>query len=344
MDAVRDAVRRVGRDGGALPASTCSSCTPRTATCCRPSSRRSPISAPTNMAAASRTACAIRSRCSARCARRGPRRSRSRCASRRNDWVGDDGVTPPRTRSRSRGMLQEAGRRHLRRLRRPDLDPRRKPVYGRMFQTPFSDRIRNETGMATMAVGNIYEPDHVNSILMAGPRRPRLPRPAAPGRPLLDAACGRRRSATAAQNGPSPTCPAATSSTGWPSASDAMAARSEMHSPARHALVTGGGTRRRRARSRWRSPKPARAVTICGRRPEPAGRRGRRASGHRRRRSPMSPTKPPWRSFTGGAQSERGPVDIVVANAGAAASAPFARTELADWQRSAGRQPDRRLL
>ena len=43
-----------------------------------------------------------------------------------------------------------------------------KPVYGRMFQTPFSDRIRNETGMPTMAVGNIYEPDHVNSILMAG--------------------------------------------------------------------------------------------------------------------------------------------------------------------------------
>jgi anthraniloyl-CoA monooxygenase len=43
-----------------------------------------------------------------------------------------------------------------------------KPVYGRMFQTPFSDRIRNEAGIATMAVGNIYEPDHVNSILMAG--------------------------------------------------------------------------------------------------------------------------------------------------------------------------------
>ena len=45
---------------------------------------------------------------------------------------------------------------------------RARPVYGRMFQTPFSDRIRNETGMATMAVGNIYEPDHVNSILLAG--------------------------------------------------------------------------------------------------------------------------------------------------------------------------------
>jgi anthraniloyl-CoA monooxygenase len=37
-----------------------------------------------------------------------------------------------------------------------------------MFQTPFSDRIRNEAGVATLAVGNIYEPDHVNSILMAG--------------------------------------------------------------------------------------------------------------------------------------------------------------------------------
>ncbi|WP_108485396.1 bifunctional salicylyl-CoA 5-hydroxylase/oxidoreductase [Oceaniglobus ichthyenteri] len=43
-----------------------------------------------------------------------------------------------------------------------------KPVYGRMFQTPFSDRIRNEAGLKTMAVGNIYEADHVNSILMAG--------------------------------------------------------------------------------------------------------------------------------------------------------------------------------
>jgi anthraniloyl-CoA monooxygenase len=43
-----------------------------------------------------------------------------------------------------------------------------KPVYGRMFQTPFADRIRNEVGVATMAVGNITEPDHVNSIIAAG--------------------------------------------------------------------------------------------------------------------------------------------------------------------------------
>ncbi|MBL8705841.1 MAG: bifunctional salicylyl-CoA 5-hydroxylase/oxidoreductase [Rhodospirillales bacterium] len=43
-----------------------------------------------------------------------------------------------------------------------------KPVYGRMFQTPFSDRIRNEAGIATMAVGNITEFDQVNGILAAG--------------------------------------------------------------------------------------------------------------------------------------------------------------------------------
>ena len=45
---------------------------------------------------------------------------------------------------------------------------RARPVYGRMYQTPFADRVRNEAGIATMAVGAIFEPDHVNSILMAG--------------------------------------------------------------------------------------------------------------------------------------------------------------------------------
>ncbi|MBZ0218134.1 MAG: hypothetical protein K8F25_16375, partial [Fimbriimonadaceae bacterium] len=42
------------------------------------------------------------------------------------------------------------------------------PVFGRMFQTPFADRIRNDAGIATMAVGNIYETDHVNSIVASG--------------------------------------------------------------------------------------------------------------------------------------------------------------------------------
>jgi anthraniloyl-CoA monooxygenase len=42
------------------------------------------------------------------------------------------------------------------------------PVYGRMYQTPFADRIRNEAGIATIAVGAISEADLVNSIISAG--------------------------------------------------------------------------------------------------------------------------------------------------------------------------------
>ena len=42
------------------------------------------------------------------------------------------------------------------------------PVYGRMFQVPFSDQIRNELDVPTIAVGNIFEADHVNTIIAAG--------------------------------------------------------------------------------------------------------------------------------------------------------------------------------
>ena len=43
-----------------------------------------------------------------------------------------------------------------------------KPVYGRMYQTPFSDRIRNEVGISTIAVGAISDGDQANSIIAAG--------------------------------------------------------------------------------------------------------------------------------------------------------------------------------
>jgi len=43
-----------------------------------------------------------------------------------------------------------------------------KPVYGRLYQTPFADKIRNEVGIATIAVGAISEADHANSIIGAG--------------------------------------------------------------------------------------------------------------------------------------------------------------------------------
>lgn len=46
--------------------------------------------------------------------------------------------------------------------------PLARPIYGRMFQTPFSDQIRNEIGIATMTVGNIQDWDQVNTIVASG--------------------------------------------------------------------------------------------------------------------------------------------------------------------------------
>lgn len=42
------------------------------------------------------------------------------------------------------------------------------PVYGRLFQTPFSDRVRHEAGIPTMTVGNISSWADCNTILAAG--------------------------------------------------------------------------------------------------------------------------------------------------------------------------------
>jgi anthraniloyl-CoA monooxygenase len=83
-----------------------------------------------------------------------------------NDWAGDDGVTPAEAVEIAR-MFHAAGA-DIIDVSAGQTSMQARPVYGRMFQTPFSDRIRNEAGLATMAVGNIYEADHVNSILMAG--------------------------------------------------------------------------------------------------------------------------------------------------------------------------------
>jgi len=83
-----------------------------------------------------------------------------------SDWLGEEGVTPEEA-VRIAAMLRAAGV-DICDVSAGQTSIQARPVYGRMFQTPFSDRIRNETGMATMAVGNIYEPDHVNSILLAG--------------------------------------------------------------------------------------------------------------------------------------------------------------------------------
>jgi anthraniloyl-CoA monooxygenase len=83
-----------------------------------------------------------------------------------NDWVGHNGITPEEAVLIAR-MFAESGA-DIIDVSAGQTSNEAKPVYGRMFQTPFADRIRNQAGLVTMAVGNIYETDHVNSILMAG--------------------------------------------------------------------------------------------------------------------------------------------------------------------------------
>lgn len=83
-----------------------------------------------------------------------------------HDWVGEEGVTPVEAVAIARAFADTGADLIDVSAGQTTIDA--KPVYGRMFQTPFSDRIRNDAGLCTMAVGNIYEADHVNSILMAG--------------------------------------------------------------------------------------------------------------------------------------------------------------------------------
>lgn len=83
-----------------------------------------------------------------------------------SDWLGDEGVTPSEAVEIAK-MFSEAGA-DIIDVSAGQTSTEARPIYGRMFQTPFSDRIRNEAGLATMAVGNITEMDQVNSILLAG--------------------------------------------------------------------------------------------------------------------------------------------------------------------------------
>jgi len=83
-----------------------------------------------------------------------------------NDWAGDSGITPDEAVEIGEAFAREGA--DLIDVSAGQTWADAQPVYGRMFQTPFSDKIRNEGKLATMAVGNIYEPDHANSILAAG--------------------------------------------------------------------------------------------------------------------------------------------------------------------------------
>ena len=81
------------------------------------------------------------------------------------DWV-EGGITPDDAVEIARAF--KAAGADLIDCSSGQVSKQEKPVYGRMFQTPFSDRIRQEAGIATIAVGAISEADHVNSIIAAG--------------------------------------------------------------------------------------------------------------------------------------------------------------------------------
>ena len=147
------------------PASTCSSSTWRTATCSPASSRRSPTSGRTSTAGCSsrmryplEVFDAVRAAWPAAQAHLG-------------QDLGD-GLGAGRHDGGGRGAGRGAGSGRTgatsspsRRARR---SPDQKPVYGRLYQTPFSDRIRHEAGIPTMTVGNISTYADVNTILAAG--------------------------------------------------------------------------------------------------------------------------------------------------------------------------------
>jgi anthraniloyl-CoA monooxygenase len=82
------------------------------------------------------------------------------------DWVGSGGVTGDD--AVAIGDAFAAAGADVIDISAGQTSTRARPIYGRMFQTPLSDQVRNEARVATMAVGNITETDHVNSIIMAG--------------------------------------------------------------------------------------------------------------------------------------------------------------------------------
>jgi len=82
-----------------------------------------------------------------------------------HDWI-EGGITPDDSVEIARAF-KEAGA-DLIDCSSGQVSKKEKPVFGRMFQTPFSDQIRNEVGIATIAVGAIFEADNVNTIIAAG--------------------------------------------------------------------------------------------------------------------------------------------------------------------------------
>ncbi len=83
-----------------------------------------------------------------------------------HDWVGTEGITEQDCLEIAQSFATAGA--DIVDVSSGQTSHQGRPRPGRMFQTPLSDLIRNEGQVATMAVGNIYEVDHVNSIVAAG--------------------------------------------------------------------------------------------------------------------------------------------------------------------------------
>jgi anthraniloyl-CoA monooxygenase len=82
-----------------------------------------------------------------------------------HDWV-EGGITPDDAVQIAR-LFKQAGADMID-CSSGQVSKLERPVFGRMFQTPFADRVRNEAGIPTIAVGSIFEADHANGIIAAG--------------------------------------------------------------------------------------------------------------------------------------------------------------------------------
>ncbi len=83
------------------------------------------------------------------------------------DWMADGNGTTPEESVALTEMLKEAGCDVID-VSSAGNSPESEPLYGRMYQVPFADKIRHRTGMPVMAVGALLGADHANTVLAAG--------------------------------------------------------------------------------------------------------------------------------------------------------------------------------
>jgi anthraniloyl-CoA monooxygenase len=84
-----------------------------------------------------------------------------------SDWMADGSGTTPEEAVELAALLQAAGCDAVD-VSSGGNSPLSEPVYGRMYQVPFAEKIRYRTGMPTMAVGALLGADHANTVLAAG--------------------------------------------------------------------------------------------------------------------------------------------------------------------------------